>query len=207
MKIFKNVAFFLLAFFLGVCVQYAYENKSNYYPDVYKVMIGNGHGSGFHIGDGTFVTAEHVVHGQLEVELKSIDGRIYKGIVFHTIPEKDLAFIKTVEVPISKTEVSCNSLKVGEEIWAFGNPLGNEFIKTFGHVGGLDRSNKTWENIFLADITAAQGMSGGPVFNKFNQVIGVVVGAPLQNIRGSSAFVGLTYIVPSKEICKTLDIK
>ena len=76
-----------------------------------------------------------------------------------------------------------SSIKVGESVYAVGNPIGYEFRKTVtsGIISALNRTIKIDENdstsyisdLIQTDATINPGNSGGPLVNKSGEVIGI----------------------------------
>jgi len=73
-----------------------------------------------------------------------------------------------------------DSMKVGDVIYAVGNPLGElEFSMSTGHVSALDRlitteANADPINMFQIDAAVNSGNSGGPIYNAQGHVVGIV---------------------------------
>ena len=73
--------------------------------------------------------------------------------------------------------------KIGEEVYAIGNPIGYEFQRTvtFGIISALNRTIKLEENndyvymsnLIQTDATINPGNSGGPLVNRHGQIIGI----------------------------------
>ncbi len=152
---------------------------------VVKVSGSLGQGSGFIISrEGYVVTNFHVVEDQdnLKVTLyiRSKNGYDLKTIekvkVVAANPHMDLALLK-MDVPkgLELTRVflgNSDTVKVGEKVFAIGNPLGLERTVSEGIVSV---ANRTFGGRIHFQITAAinPGNSGGPLFNLRGQVIGV----------------------------------
>ena len=90
-----------------------------------------------------------------------------------------------------------DAMKVGDEVYAVGNPLGElDFSMTTGHVSALDRlisteSNSEPINMFQFDAAVNSGNSGGPVYNNRGEVVGVVTAK-----YSSSGVEGLSFAIP-----------
>lgn len=142
-------------------------------------------GTGFFISqDGHILTNYHVIEGAKSIEVSSFDGDMNKS--YHAQVEvcdkqNDLAIIKITEdspllqsLPYSfKFETS----DVGEECWVLGYPLTTTMGNDIKLTNGIISSKSGFEgNIAQYQISAPvqPGNSGGPVFDKSGQVIGVV---------------------------------
>lgn len=163
-------------------------------------------GTGFHIGNGTIVTAAHVVAGAKTVSLKTIDGRITSASVDLVDEKADVAFLHT-KARMLAADLDCRTAKVGEPIVAIGNPLGLEFVTAFGKIAGEPREYM-FRSLYVTDITTVMGQSGGPVFAN-GKVIGVtsaVMVAPMRLAPDKyvPSLVGFGFVVPSTVVCEML---
>lgn len=165
---------------------------------VVRIQLENGHGSGAHIGRGQFLTAAHVV--DLPVfEIKLSDGSTYPGEVLWASKEYDVALVQVADLdaaPVAAV-LACDPLKVGEQVYAVGNPFDLGVTTTHGKVASMDHGKSLWKEAIVMDMTVGAGMSGGPVFSLAGRLRGIVVGAFGQ-------LSSLSFIVPSSTICKLM---
>ncbi len=143
-------------------------------------------GSGFILSDdGYIMTNYHVIEdayrGGLDVTVILHDGSRYKAEIVGVEPDNDIAVLKIQAEGLTAVAVgNSDSLRVGDTIYAVGNPLGElEFSMTTGHVSAKDRAITTDAgseaiNMFQFDAAVNSGNSGGPVFNERGEVVGVV---------------------------------
>jgi serine protease Do len=142
-------------------------------------------GSGFIItSDGYIVTNYHVIAYAAEqgfsLTVMTHDGQSYPAKIIGYEPDNDLAVIKIDATGLSAVKLGSNdNMKVGEEVYAIGNPLGElDYTMTSGIVSALDRliqvDESTSINMFQMDAAVNQGNSGGPVYNSRGEVIGIV---------------------------------
>lgn len=182
------------------------------------VANGSGHGSGVHIGHGYIITAAHVV-GQLgALGVTYSTGLNQIADVLWSNTSYDVALIRIGEFDgLATSPLACShGANLGDDISAIGNPLSMQFVHAWGHVASDVRERARWKSSFIADMTIAPGMSGGPVLNNTGEVVGISVGLPLdadpvRNSDGevvpglvSVATVPFSYIVPSGAICALL---
>jgi len=132
-----------------------------------------GQGSGF-VHEGTIVTNAHVVADASWIQVLNDTGKHVTTAPYaiHVDTENDLAVLPFPGNNDPGLPLASGDPKVGEDIWAFGSPLGFQNTVSKGNVSALRKEKG------LIQITApiSSGSSGGPVTNTAGQVIGVVVG-------------------------------
>lgn len=154
-------------------------------PDGDPERLQVGGGSGFIIADdGMILTNKHVVaDATVDYTVLLSDGTEYDAKVVATDPFNDLAFmdIDARGLPVMELGDS-DQLRVGQEVLAFGNPLGDYSNSvTGGIVSGLDRKitagggsgSTTLDQVIQTDAAINPGNSGGPLVNLAGQVVGV----------------------------------
>lgn len=133
-----------------------------------------GLGSAFCIGEGLFLTNNHVVQNGKKFYITSSDEKKYEveGIVKFDY-DKDIAILKTKDkTDITPMEIgSKDMVSKGDEIVAIGNPIGLQNTISEGIVSGFRTSNGVDFIQHTAPITF--GSSGGPLINLQGKVIGI----------------------------------
>ncbi|HEY9679385.1 MAG TPA: serine protease [Drouetiella sp.] len=160
-----------------------------------------GHGSGFIFDEsGLVATASHVVEGKSQLKIGVMGRNLYDAKVVGYAPEHDCAILKlTPETPGETFPVakiaSENSLASGK-VAAVGYPgIGIDYRASVGKV--LRRFNgkelvSQGDNITVkrndgtfnggnASAKVEPGMSGGPVYNEANEVVGITSAMDEQN--------------------------
>lgn len=171
-----------------------------------KVMMPNGFGSGVAIGGGSIVTAAHVVGDAKQAKIKTRDGSEVDADVLWANKDYDVALLRT-SANIPAAVLDCHTARVGDSVMAIGNPLGMEFISSFGKIAGSPREMApNWKSVFVADITVIMGNSGGPVFSATSdKVVGIVVGViGVPGGADSRSYLGLSTVVPSAAVCQLM---
>ena len=160
-------------------------------------------GSGFVVtADGYIVTNYHVIEAAYQrnykVSVMFYDGTTYDATIVGVEESNDIAVLKIDATGLTPVEVGdSESIQVGEEVYAIGNPLGElAFTMTTGHVSALDRSITTSEstsaiNMFQFDAAVNSGNSGGPLYDSEGKVIGVVTAK-----YSSTGVEGLSFAIP-----------
>ena len=137
-------------------------------------------GSGFIISsDGYIVTNDHVIENANSIMVLLYDGREIPATVVGRAPDSDIAVIKIEDENLPfLTFGNSDIIRVGEQVAAIGNPLGElANSMTVGHISALNRDiniDGTSHNKIQTDAAVNRGNSGGPLLNLYGEVIGVV---------------------------------
>lgn len=168
-----------------------------------KVMANGGHGSAVHTGSRFLVTAAHVVGKAETVIVKAQHGGESIADVLWVNKTHDIALLRARDLTnVGVSRLDCESeLGIGQRISAVGNPGPLEFITSYGRVSSGVENRGPWAEAYVASITVAGGMSGGPVFNERGDVVGIVVGVALTHVGWSPSAISLSYIVPAQTVC------
>jgi S1-C subfamily serine protease len=163
--------------------------------------IPKGTGSGFVWDErGNIVTNFHVVADAFEAHVWLNDGRDFNASLVGASPAHDLAVLR-VAVSNSLAPVSIGTssdLRVGQKVFAIGNPFGLDWTLTTGIISALDRSlpaaggRSLFEHLIQTDAAINPGNSGGPLLDSAGRLIGV--NAAIFSPSGGSA--GLGFAVP-----------
>ncbi|PXF66595.1 2-alkenal reductase, partial [Escherichia coli O157] len=98
--------------------------------------VPRGTGSGFIWDDaGHVVTNFHVIQGASEATVKLADGRDYQAALVGTSPAHDIAVLKIgvgFKRPPAVPVGTSADLKVGQKVFAIGNPFGLDWTLTTG---------------------------------------------------------------------------
>lgn len=148
---------------------------------VKKINTG-GLGSGIIIDkSGLIMTAAHVVDNADQVNVHLADGRDFSATIISTSTMADVALIQLNDPPKDLVFVKpwdSNNVKTGEQVFVIGSPYGLEHTLTVGYLSGrriTDGEDSLMDLEFLqTDAAVNQGNSGGPLFNKDGQLIGIV---------------------------------
>jgi serine protease DegQ len=137
-----------------------------------------GLGSGVIVSDsGYILTNNHVIEGADEIEVVLNDSRHTIAKVIGTDPDTDLAILK-IELDRLPTIVLGNSdsLQVGDQVLAIGNPFGVGQTVTGGIVSALGRNQlgiNTFENFIQTDAAINPGNSGGALVDVNGNLQGI----------------------------------
>ena len=160
--------------------------------------VPSGTGSGF-IWDetGHIVTNMHVVDGANAAQVVLHDQTSYRAELVGYSPAHDLAVLQidTDDAILRPVEVGQSAnLKVGQSIYAIGNPFGLSATLTTGIVSALGREIPSArggriENVIQTDADINPGNSGGPLLDSAGHLIGV--NTAIYSPSGASAGIGL----------------
>lgn len=163
-----------------------------------------GLGSGVIIDDaGDILTSNHVIANTRQIKLTFADGTESTARVMTSQPENDIAVLKADTPPSAiapATLGNLNAMQVGDEAYAVGNPFGLYSSMSAGIISGFDRtfqpenSEIELKGLIQIDTAVNPGNSGGPLLNRYGQVIGIVTG--IINPSGQDVFAGIGFAVP-----------
>lgn len=145
-----------------------------------------GLGTGFIVSEnGYIVSNEHVTGGKYSKCYVTLEnGSNYDGTVVWGDQDLDLSIVKINAKNLKSLELGNSSqIRVGETVFAIGNPIGFEFRRTVtsGIISAKNRTIKLEEdenssymtNLIQTDATINPGNSGGPLIYPNGQIIGV----------------------------------
>ena len=163
-----------------------------------------GLGSGVIISQaGDILTSLHVVSQATTIQITFADGTQSSAQVTGEQPENDIAVLRANQPPAQIVPAvlgNPNAERVGNEAFVVGNPFGLYSSMSAGVISGFNRtfqpenSEYRMENLIQIDAAVNPGNSGGPLLNRYGEVIGIVTG--LANPVEQSFFVGVGFAVP-----------
>lgn len=146
--------------------------------------VSSGAGSGVIISeDGYIATNNHVITSDNKVadtvKVRLTDGTEYEAKVIGRDEDSDVALLKIEAENLSYAVFGdSESLKVGEQVMAVGNPLGQlGGTATSGIVSATDREitvDNTMMTLIQIDAAINPGNSGGGLFNMKGELVGIV---------------------------------
>jgi S1-C subfamily serine protease len=159
-------------------------------------------------GLGHVVTNNHVVEGASQAIVRLNDGRSYRATLVGASPAHDLAVLR-IKVPFDRPPPvpvgSSADLKVGQKVFAIGNPFGLDYSLSSGLVSALDRSitdddGTSIDHLIQTDAAINPGNSGGPLLDSAGRLIGIntAIYSP------SGAYAGIGFAVPVDTVNKVV---
>ena len=176
---------------------------------LFREIPSEGAGSGSVLDKaGHILTNHHVIDGAREVQVTLYDGNSYEGKLVGQDPVNDIAVLKVdapaeALIPVSLGDSS--RLRVGQKIYAIGNPFGLERTMTTGIVSSLNRSlpsrtGRMMKQIIQLDAALNRGNSGGPLLNSRAELIGM--NTAIASSTGENTGVG--FAIPSNTLARVV---
>ncbi|MEA2603026.1 MAG: hypothetical protein QOF89_4018 [Acidobacteriota bacterium] len=167
--------------------------------------IPQGSGSGF-VWDaqGHVVTNYHVVAGADVARVTLADQSSWNARLVGWAPEKDVAVLK-IDAPRERLHPlplgSSDDLRVGQKVFAIGNPFGLDQTLTTGIISALGREIQSMANVPIRDVIQTDaainpGNSGGPLLDSAGRLIGI--NAAIYSPSGASA--GIGFAIPAHSV-------
>ena len=179
-----------------------------------------GTGTGVIVSEnGYIVTNAHVIYDSeygaeeaQEVSVLLSNDKTYDAEIIGYDTDLDLAVLKIDETGLTAAEFgNSDNLQLGESVIAIGNPLGFELMNTVtgGMISGLDRNITIADkpmNLIQTDAAINSGNSGGPLINKYGQVIGINSSKMSSSYSTSGASIeGIGFAIPSNLTASIID--
>jgi S1-C subfamily serine protease len=154
-------------------------SKAMTYDFFYGEVPQEGQGSGFVIDkEGHIITNYHVIADARQVEVTMHNRKKYRATVVGTDPPHDLAIIQIKAPELTPAVLGdSHNLKVGQKVYAIGNPFGLSGTMTRGIVSSIrpvrEPNGSTIDEAIQTDAAINPGNSGGPLLNWHGEVIGI----------------------------------
>ena len=131
-------------------------------------------------------------------------------------PNYDLAVLRITKSNVPTIELGDSSqLKIGDQVIAFGSPLGLDRTVTSGIVSSLNRpvvtgdgvnSAESYVDAIQTDASINPGNSGGPLTDSLGRMIGINTAvATLGSTTGQSGSIGLGFAIPMNQALRVMN--
>ncbi len=162
-------------------------------------------GSGFIVTtDGYIVTNNHVIDKASSITVTLDDGTQMPAKLVGTDPKNDLAVLKIKPAKPLATVAwgDSDTLRVGDQVLAIGNPFGIGTTVTAGIVSarGRDLHSGPYDDFIQIDAPINRGNSGGPLVDAAGRVVGI--NTAIYSPNGGS--VGVGFAIPSDQAQKVV---
>lgn len=170
-------------------------------------------GSGVTTDNGFIITAAHVVAETWKigdiVPILDFQGKPHDAKLLAVDPKGDVAILRYTNWASGPTSpLLCHGgYVVGDPVVVRGGPLFLGLASTFGHISrleiapGMSDILPDWPLYLLIDAVTTHGNSGGPVYDAYARVIGILVGATDNGYHRESGF---NVVVPASAACALL---
>ena len=134
-----------------------------------------GQGSGFVVRrDGVIVTNYHVISNAEDIKVKAGDRVLGVDGLIHLDKENDLVILKVKGENLPTVRLGdIEKIGIGEKVYVISSPMGLENTISDGVLSGI-REITPGRKLLQITAPISPGSSGGPVFNKNGEVIGIV---------------------------------
>lgn len=147
-------------------------------------------------GRGNILTNFHVIEGASEINVTLYDGSQHKATIVGRDATSDIAVLHIDASPDTLYPVRLGDsthLRVGQRVFAIGNPFGLERTLTTGIISSLDRTipsrnNHRITSVIQTDAAINPGNSGGPLLDAHGRLIGM--NTAIASRTGQSAGIG-----------------
>jgi len=175
-------------------------------PNVPKEHKEQSLGSGVIVSeDGYIVTNNHVIEKADEIKVLLSNKKDYKAKLIGADPKTDIAIIKIDSKGLTALPWGdSNKLKVGEIVFAIGNPFGLNQTVTMGVIGAVGRANvgiADYEDFIQTDAAINPGNSGGALVNARGELIGINTAI----LSRTGGYQGIGFAVPSSMAKQVMD--
>lgn len=175
-------------------------------------------GSGFLIDqEGLILTNYHVIQDSKGVFVTLPDGREFNAELVDADKYIDVALLRIdpgdEELPEPLSLEDSNTLSIGEQVLALGNPFGNLIDQpvptlTVGYISALHRTfrpdvqnERVYQDMIQTDAAVNPGNSGGPLVD----INGKVVGMNTFIFSTSGSNIGISFAIPSQRLLSFVD--
>ncbi len=166
--------------------------------NVYEIPTGTGSGFVWD-AEGHLVTNYHVIKDAYKARVTLSDQSSWDAEIIGVEPRKDLAVLKIkAATPLKPLPIgTSHDLRVGQSVFAIGNPFGLDQTLTTGIISALGREIESVAKIPIRDVIQTDaainpGNSGGPLLDISGRLIGVntAIYSP------SGTYAGIGFSVP-----------
>ncbi len=176
------------------------------HPNIPKEHKEQSLGSGVIVSeDGYIVTNNHVIEKAQEIKVLLSNKKDYNAKLIGADPKTDIAVIKIDGKGLTALPWGdSNKLKVGEIVFAIGNPFGLNQTVTMGMISAVGRANvgiADYEDFIQTDAAINPGNSGGALINAHGELIGINTAI----LSRTGGYQGIGFAVPSTMARQVMD--
>ena len=152
-------------------------------------------------GKGFIITNAHVVNRLKTIYVENNKGNYFAAQAIYTDQNTDLAILKITDTAYKTIlnlpySINKNNSNLGEQIFTLGFPR-NEIVYGEGYVSAKS-GNEGDSTSYQVSVSVNPGNSGGPVLNKYGQIIGIITS---KNLTAD----GVVFAAKSKNIYRLIE--
>jgi serine protease Do len=143
-------------------------------------VAGMGSGTIFDAEKGLILTNNHVVGGAEKISVTLWDNQVIEGDIVGSCVARDIAVVKVEAKSLQSAQLGdSDKLRVGQRVYAIGNPLGlaGGPTVTSGVISALNRTIESdrglIENLVQTDAAINPGNSGGPLVDLEGKIVAI----------------------------------
>ena len=176
------------------------------HPNMPKERKEQSLGSGVIVSeDGYIVTNNHVIEKAQEIKVMLSNKKDYKAKLIGADPKTDIAVIKIDAKGLTALPWGISDkLKVGEIVFAIGNPFGLNQTVTMGIISAVGRANvgiADYEDFIQTDAAINPGNSGGALLNARGELVGINTAI----VSRTGGYQGIGFAVPSSMVKQVME--
>ncbi len=174
-------------------------------PFFMRRYSGSGSGSGSVLDKkGHILTNAHVIENAHDIDVTLATGESYDAKLIGQDREHDIAVLK-IEAPSEELHPlslgKSEGLRVGQQVYALGNPFGLEGSLTKGIISSLNRSiegrtGREMQSLIQTDAAMNPGNSGGPLLDSTARMVGMNVAIATRTGQNT----GVGFAIPANRI-------
>lgn len=156
--------------------------------------------------EGHILTNNHVIANMEKIQVQLTDGRVEPAQLIGSDEMTDIAVLKIEAKNIEPLPFGdSDQVRVGQMVFAIGNPFGLQETVTQGIVSAKGRRAVADSGVEFLQTDAAvnQGNSGGPLLNLRGEIIGIN-SAIYSNSDGGS-WLGISFAIPANTARRTME--
>jgi serine protease Do len=156
--------------------------------------------------EGHILTNRHVIAQMDKIEVQLTDGRVEPAALIGADDQTDIAVLKIEAKNIEPLAFGdSDQVRVGQMVFAIGNPFGLQETVTQGIVSAKGRRAVADSGVefFQTDAAVNQGNSGGPLLNLRGEIIGI--NSAIYSTSDEGAWLGISFAIPSNVARRALD--
>ncbi|MEA3208788.1 MAG: serine protease Do [Chthoniobacter sp.] len=167
----------------------------------------NSLGSGVIVSrEGHILTNNHVIANMEKIEVQLTDGRSEPATLIGSDEQTDIAVLKIDARNLEPLPFGdSDQVRVGQMVFAIGNPFGLQETVTQGIVSAKGRRavNDSAVEFLQTDAAVNQGNSGGPLLNLRGEIVGI--NSAIYSNSEAGNWLGISFAIPANTARRTLE--